>query len=148
MTPSEADVFALLQQGAVLKGEFRWRRVDEYRWRAEAPLSDTYEDARVKVVGTYNERVHNLSYTLVWAHCRVRSLDVNGPPHRNPDGTRMPTPHKHRWTDAHRDRVAYIQTDITPTGTLEQIFREFLNESNIQFAGQYHAPVIQVGLGL
>lgn len=147
MSPSEADVHALLNHGAVIRGEFRWRKVGKTNWKADAYLEDTYDGARVKLVGTYNEKVNNLSYTLVWANCRVRSLDVGGPPHPNPDGESVPTPHKHRWSDSDRDRWVYIPTDITET-TVSGIFQQFLAESNVRFEGAYTAPESQQELAL
>jgi hypothetical protein len=77
-----------------------------------------------------------MSFTLVWAGCRIRSLDMGGPPHPNPDGRLLQPPHKHRWTDAHRDREAYIPIDITASDR-EGVFHQFLRESNIRFDGQY-----------
>lgn len=138
---------AFLQHGAVLRAEFRWRKGGKTNWKAEAYLEGVYENARVKLIGTYNARINNLSYTLVWAACRVRSLDVGGPPHTNPDGARLPTPHKHRWTSADRDQWAYSPTDIT-SNSLRGIFDEFLIESNIRFEGTFVAPVEQEELPL
>jgi hypothetical protein len=139
MIPSQTDVEAVLSRGAVIKSEFRWHRVGRTNWKAEAWLEETYEGARVKLVGTYNSRTHNLSYTLVWAGCRIRSLDIGGPPHPNPDGALLPTPHKHRWTDKHRDRWAYTPTDILSRG-LRGIFYEFLGECNVSMEGDYLDP--------
>lgn len=136
MIPSEADVDALLGTGAKIRSEFRWMRVGKTNYKAEVWLADTYEGARVKLVGTFNVRTQNLSYTLVWAGCRIRSLDVGGPSHPNPDGELLPTPHKHRWTDRYRDRVAYVPLDITST-QLRGIFYEFLAECNIEMEGAY-----------
>src|SRR5690606_21459141 len=132
MAPHEADVEALLNFGAVIREEFRWRRTAPGRFRAEARLEDTYEGARVKLVGTYNHRIGNLSYSLIWGGVRIRGLDVGGPPHPNPDGQELPTPHKHRWSDEHREALAYVPTDIVSTG-LEGILREFLEECGVAF---------------
>lgn len=142
MTPNAADVEAFLAHGSVLRGEFRWHQVGRHNWRAEAWLEDTYEGAKVKIVGTYNSRIRNLSYALIWAGCRIRGLDVNGPGHRNPDGEWLETPHKHRWTDRDRDRWAYFPDDIVSTDR-RGIFLEFLNESNIRFEATYVDAYLQ-----
>lgn len=142
MLPSEADVEALLNQGAVVRAPFRWVQVGRTNWKAEVWLEDTYEAARVKLVGTYNHRTRNLTYTLVWANCRIRSLDMGGPAHRNPDGREFDTPHKHRWTDDHRDRVVYAPDDITAADR-EGVFRQFLNECGIRFESVYQDAVAQ-----
>ena len=136
MLPTQADVEALITHGAVLRSSFRWELVGKTNYKAECWVDETYEAARVKLVGNYNSRTKNLSYTLVWAGCRIRSLDVGGPPHPNPDGQLLESPHKHRWTDAAKDRSAYSPDDITATDR-EGILIQFLAESNIRFEGQY-----------
>ncbi len=147
MIPTEADVGAFLHNGCALRSEFRWKKTGRTNWKAEAWLDDTYEGARIKLVGSYNSRTKNLSYTLVWTNCRVRSLDVGGPAHTNPDGESIATPHKHRWTNTDRDQWVYLPTDITST-TLRGIFEEFLAESNIRFEGTFFEPVEQGELPL
>jgi hypothetical protein len=116
-------------------------------WKAEARIEEAYDGARVRLVGTYNSKTRNLSYTLVWASCRIRSLDVGGPAHKNPDGVVLPTPHKHRWTDTDQDQWVYSPTDIT-SQTLRGIFEEFLAECGIRFEGAYFDPVEQKELAL
>ncbi|MCC6241753.1 MAG: hypothetical protein IT353_02880 [Gemmatimonadaceae bacterium] len=130
-----------------MRAEFRWRKAGRTNWKAEAFVDDTYEGARVKLVGTFNGRTRNLSYTLVWAACRIRSLDVGGPAHKNPDGESLPTPHKHRWTDTDQDQWVYAPTDIN-SQTLRGIFEEFLAECNIRFEGTFIDLVEQQELSL
>jgi hypothetical protein len=142
MRPREADVEALLTHGAALEGEFRWRPSGEGRYRAEAWLTEAYEGARIRITGTYNHRTRNISYSLVWGAHRVRGLDVGGPAHPNPDGEMLLSPHKHRWTDRHGSRYAYVPDDIN-SDRLEGIFHDFLAESNVRFLGQYYAPEVQ-----
>jgi hypothetical protein len=133
--PSAADVDAFLQFGSVIRTEFRWIKTGPF-WKAQANLEDTYEGARVRLIGTYNPLTGNLSFALIWAGCRVRGLDRHGPPHPNPDGQLLQCPHKHRWTDADRDQWAYHPADITASDR-EGVFRQFLAESNIRFEGTY-----------
>jgi hypothetical protein len=142
--PSAADVEALLNHGARLREEFRWVRSGRF-WKAGAYLSDTYEGARVKVIGTYSPPTRNLSFALIWAGCRVRGLDFSGPPHPNPDGVILPCPHKHRWEDGARDRWAYVPPEITASERLA-VFMQFLAECNIRFEGQYFEAVEQGNL--
>lgn len=142
MTPTEADVHAFLSTGCSLRAEFRWRLTGRNRWKAEAFLEDTYDGARVKIVGTHNDRTGNTSFTLVWANCRIRSLDINGPAHANPDNEVIETPHKHRWSNRDRDLWVYRPTDITAR-TLRGIFEQFLTECGIRFEGSYFDVSVQ-----
>lgn len=141
MHPSAADVEAILGQGAEIRGEFRWIRVGTF-WKAQAYLEDTYEGARVRVIGTYSPRTGNLSFALVWAGCRIRGLDRFGPPHPNPDGEILQCPHKHRWTDSERDQWAYVPADIRAFDK-KGVLMEFLAECNIRFRGTYFEAVEQ-----
>ncbi|WP_129678199.1 hypothetical protein [Candidatus Chloroploca sp. Khr17] len=56
-------------------------------------------------------------------------LDVEGPPHRNPDGIELPTPHLHLYREGFNDKWAYsIPTDkfsnvTNPWLTLEEFMR-------------------------
>lgn len=139
---TQADVEALLVHGAVIRSAFRWTKVGRTNWRAEVWLEETYEGARVKLTGTYNTKTRNLSYTLIWAGCRIRGLDVGGPAHPNPDGEWLPTPHKHRWVDGMQDRWAYTPDDIVST-TVGGILSDFLGECNITLEGAYHGIEVQ-----
>jgi hypothetical protein len=139
--PSAADVEAFLNAGSAIRNEFRWVRSGPF-WKAQVALEDTYESARVRVVGTYNPTTGNLSYALIWAGCRVRGLDHRGPPHPNPDGVVLACPHKHRWSDGERDQWAYQPPDITAVDR-EGVFRQFLAESNIRFDGVYVEAIEQ-----
>ncbi len=74
----------------------------------------------------------------------LRRLDVRGTAHRNPlaaGGSEFPasTTHKHRWTDKHRDAVAYSPSDIPAPEALivtgdeyRQVFEAFAKECRIE----------------
>jgi len=57
------------------------------------------------------------------------------PLHRNPSGEILPPGHKHKWTDAFEERVAYMPNPpINPPTNGEEIYQaivDFLDECNI-----------------
>lgn len=60
-------------------------------------------------------------------------LDIDGPPHTNPDGAWVPCPHLHVYKEGFADKWAYpIDTmQFTDTNNLTKTFREFLHHCNI-----------------
>ncbi len=80
---------------------------------------------------------------------RIRGLCANRGhenKHTNRDAWR-PGTHKHRWTDRCRDRLAYTPEEAI-SQDLEEAFRQFCAECNIDFQGQVRPlPDRQLGLG-
>lgn len=83
---------------------------------------------------------------LMYEGEHLRRLDVNGShTNRTPDRERWRSrTHKHTWTEAHHDAVAYTPTDIpqVPIGVvtsdhLRDVFEGFLTECGIATRGAY-----------
>ncbi len=77
---------------------------------------------------------------------QLRRLDVNGThTNRTSDHERwLHSTHKHTWSEAHHDAVAYTPVDVPPipkTGVtghhLRDVFEAFLTECRIQTRGAY-----------
>lgn len=86
----------------------------------ESFLFDVNRKGRIKLSKcTYQER-----YALVEILLR---LDLDGPPHENPDGTEVPCPHLHVYREGFGVRWAYaIPADFTDTADLVKTLLEFL----------------------
>jgi hypothetical protein len=71
-----------------------------------------------------------VSYNTRGRHviCLVR-LDVNGPPHRNPDGEEVACPHLHRYREGYGLRWAepLATGAFSDLGNMEQTLSEFLS---------------------
>jgi hypothetical protein len=66
-----------------------------------------------------------------------------GKVHHNPGCERLAAPvHKHRWSDADREKGAYVPADVDPS-SCESTFRSFLKECNIEFSGHFALPALQ-----
>jgi hypothetical protein len=70
-------------------------------------------------------------------------LDLDGPPHRNPDGEEVPCPHLHVYREGYGDKwAATAPIEIYPnTGDLFAAFEAFMGHCNIT-----EPPAIQKGL--
>ena len=70
-------------------------------------------------------------------------LDLEGPPHRNPDGTEIPCPHLHVYREGYGDKWA-IQAPLaiyTDTLDLFATFEAFMQQCNVT-----ERPNVQKGL--
>lgn len=83
---------------------------------------------------------------LMYENEQLRRLDVNGThTNRTANGEQWrDRTHKHRWTEAHRDAVAYTPADVPAvpwsdvTGRhLRDVFEAFLRECHIEMRGAY-----------
>ena len=56
-------------------------------------------------------------------------LDIDGPPHENPDGTDVPCPHLHVYREGYADKWAFpiIPAQFSDTTDLHRSFIEFLH---------------------
>lgn len=74
---------------------------------------------------TYQER-----YAVVEILLR---LDIDGPPHTNPDGTTMPCPHLHTYREGYGDKwAAPLPADFKNPTDLVETLRDFLKYCNVK----------------
>lgn len=100
----------------------------------ESFMLDVNRKGKIKVSKcTYQER-----YAIVEILLR---LDVDGPPHENPDGAEVPTPHLHIYREGFADKWAIpVPADFTNTSDLVKTLREFLRYCKVT-----EIPDIQTG---
>jgi uncharacterized protein DUF6978 len=142
ITQAEADALIAMEK----------RRADEDQWffpppgeRLEIPLTslDKRENftldvtrARLKLTkATYQNRVRQAIILM--------RLDLDGPPHRNPDGEEIPCPHLHTYREGYGDKWAARAPGDRYTDTLDlfSTFLAFMTHCNIT-----DPPNIQKGL--
>ena len=73
----------------------------------------------------------------------LKRLELNGPPHRNPDDEVIPCPHLHTYREGFGDKWAepVLSGRYTNLANLPQTLDEFMTECHV-----VQAPVIQRGL--
>ncbi len=108
---------------------------------------DNDEGHPLHINGWYNAYSGKLSFTLIRGGTgRIYGLDF-GAGHHNPTCETIDGTHKHHWTEAYRDKLAYVPADITAEwddpGTAWQ---QFCAEANIQHHGDFGYPEVQGGL--
>jgi hypothetical protein len=70
-------------------------------------------------------------------------LDLNGAPHRNPDGVQMPCPHLHIYREGFGDKWAFPLPagKFANLGDMPQTLSDFMGECNVTAQ-----PAVQTGL--
>ncbi len=132
----------LMDEGKQVEVDLRWRadggRFDSYLFRAPV---ESHQKYLIEVLGRWNRPAGKLSYVLLLQGVgRIYGLDM-GVGHRNPDGERVGSPHKYRWTAQHGDRQAYEPSDITaPWNEPVNVWRQFCAEARIVHLGRLSEP--------
>ena len=143
LTQAEADELMAMMKRFVdqttiqfpLPGEIKQFDVKSEDGR-ESFLIDVNRKGKIKVSKcTYQERYRMIEILL--------RLDVDGPPHDNPDGTEVPCPHLHIYKEGFADKWAYAlpKDQFTDTTDLPKTFRDFLEYCNVK-----NIPNIQRGV--
>jgi len=148
---TEAEIVRVLDQRLVIGGEIKWVSSREHPDFVKAELRVAHElEGELAVVLTANVVLsRKFTYNLFYRKERVKSLHVNGPPHRNSGRDRQRfrrcETHKHVLTDDCDMSWAYAPDDIT-TDEPHQAFLQFCQECRIQFDGLWN-PIPKAPLG-
>ena len=143
LTPGEfADLLA--DAGKRIEGDIVWAP-DSRHTGAMAFRAGVVSDAGYPlfVAGWHRPQSDSLCYTLVYRGIgRIYGIDF-GHPHTNPSWPRQRVglKHKHYWTEALRDRMAYNPADITePWYRPVAVWRQFCAEARITHTGIMYPP--------
>ena len=141
--PTQAEAERVLQLEQEIGQRVTWRPQRDGkrpRWRLQATVLAIGSPVSLQLVGNYGKR--HWSFALLVENTPIRRCDYQWSSHRNPDGTKIAQPHKHRWDDVHQDREAYVPDDIS-FSDVNQAFFDFLRECNIMLIGPYQ-PLMAV----
>ncbi len=125
-----------------IDGDLEWSNDEDHspcvEFRANVGSDSGYP---IFVCGSYNPMALKLSFSLIHrGQGRIYGLDL-GSEHHNPSCDYVGDCHKHRWTETHRDKEAYVPQDLTaeiddPVAVWEQ----FCAESKIRHRGRLAPP--------
>ena len=141
ITQTEFDVM-MADTTKRISGDLEWREDDDHspavEFRAEVQSDPGYP---LLVVGRCNRLAGTLSYTLIHRPTgRVYGLDL-GADHHNPTCEHVGEKHKHRWTDVHGTKMAYVPADITASADETVLaWEEFCREARISHGGRLPVP--------
>lgn len=127
----------------IIEGDIVWTEDEDHspsvEFRAEVRNQAGWP---LFVKGSYNRLAKTLSYVLILkTEGRIYGLDL-GKDHHNPSCQRVGEKHKHRWTEALRDKDAFVPPDIYADASAPgPVWEEFLAEARIQHLGAMESPV-------
>jgi hypothetical protein len=141
LTQSEAETLIAMEK----------RRLDDKQWEFAGP------GARIAIPLISADKRENFFLDITRAQLKLTKatyqnrarqviilmrLDLDGPPHRNPDNEEIPCPHLHIYREGFGDKwaIAAPPSDY-PNHDLVSMFKAFMNQCNIT-----HPPEIQLGL--
>ena len=132
----------LADETKLIEGDLSWANDREHRYskkfRAPVHCSST---KLLEVVGRWSPRAEKLSYVLLYRGAgRIYALDL-GAVHSNPDRSFIGSPHKHRWSNEFKDKLAYVPEDITAQwDDPVRVWQQFCSEAKIMHVGKLHQP--------
>ena len=123
-----------------IHGDLGWSDDEDHspsvEFRADVRSDSGYP---IFVCGSYNPIALKHSFSLIHrGQGRIYGLDL-GSEHHNPSCDYVGERHKHRWTEAQRDKEAYVPPDLTaevddPVAVWEQFCAEFKIQHNGRLA--------------
>ena len=139
MTLSQQEFDAILaDETKRIDGDLEWQNDEDHSPAREFRANVTSDAGYPLFVnGRCNPKAGTLSYTLIHRGVgRIYALDL-GAEHHNPDCSLVGEKHKHRWTEAFRDKQAYVPTDITAPWTRpSDVWEQFCAEAKIAHEGE------------
>lgn len=140
---NENELSTMISEAKVIEGDINWltdeRDSPSVKCRANIISQNNFP---IEICGTYNRAIQALSYTVIYKGVgRIYGLDL-GKDHRNSDtGQLVGEKHKHTWTDAYKDKIAYVPDDITePASNPIAVWQQFCTEFNVSHNGRMNDP--------
>ncbi|MEI7684985.1 MAG: hypothetical protein WCL32_08155 [Planctomycetota bacterium] len=104
--------------------------------RLEAKSEDGREVFAFDVNRKLGKRIRISKCTMQERYAGVEillRLDIDGPPHDNPDGQTIPCPHLHIYKEGEADKWAYpLPPEVTDPTNLERTLLEFLKYCKVK----------------
>ena len=128
------------------------KRLESKEWQFPGPIASvriplvSVDGSERFVLDLYRGRINVLKRTQQTRGRQVvilARLDLEGAPHRNPDGTEIPCPHLHVYREGYEDKWAVpVPPDkFSNLGSPQKILEEFMQYCNI-----VEPPVINPGV--
>ncbi len=144
--PTESEINTLLEKGELrIEEDIKWReKRGGSHWEFRVPVINEYQGVRfdLQLIGTRNINIFRYSFALLLdSNRRIRGFcPFVSHTNRHPVREKIEGSHKHKWTDQCQDSYVYVPDDIPEPDDLEKALRQFLQECNISFLGEYHDP--------
>lgn len=139
--PTTAEADRIVHLPKLIGERLEWQPIvhgTNQRWKLAASVIAPETTYSLQLRGSWNPVAWG--FALLWNNAPVRRVNMSRHVHRNPDGTLIAEPHKHRWMSGHADRTAYVPTDIDFSDVNAGLMG-FLAECSITLVGTYQ-PIL------
>lgn len=142
MPLTNAEFAAIMTDKKQISGNIVWNEDESHSparvFRAEVESAAGWP---LFVQGRYNPLADTLTYALILrTEGRIYGLCM-GKDHHNPQCNQVGEKHKHRWSEQHRDKEAYIPNDVTASvSEPAAVWKQFCGEAGIEHDGRMDAP--------
>jgi MoaA/NifB/PqqE/SkfB family radical SAM enzyme len=132
LTQVQANALISLSKHLVTTGEIRFPAAGDYL-QLEARSDDEHESFLIDVNRRGKIKLTKCTYQERYATVEIlMRLDVDGPPHENPDGTVVPCPHLHEYREGFGVKWARpLPASFSNASDLVVTFRDFLKFCNV-----------------
>ena len=130
-----------------VRGDITWREDEDHSPALEFRVDvESTNGWPLLLKGRYNPAAETLTYALILKTTgRVYGLDL-GKDHHNPTCEQVGEKHKHRWSERHGDKEAYVPDDVSaPASDPVAVWREFCAEARIRHDGTMRRPAATQG---
>ncbi len=140
LTQTEADDLFQMEKLFVGDSSYAWPSLGT---KLSIPLQS--KDGREEFVFDVSTSSIKIAKLTLQNRCRVSvilaRLDIDGPPHRNPDDTEIPCPHIHYFREGFADKWAHPLPEgaFTNLGDKSLLYKEFANLCKITNPPHLHA---------
>lgn len=145
MPLTDSEFTTILEDEKWIQDGITWSNYEDNAWaqvfRAEVKTDTGWP---LFVQGWYNPKAQTLTYALILrTEGRIYGLDL-GKDHHNPQCNQVGEKHKHKWSEQHRDKEAYVPGEITATvHDPVAVWVQFYEEAKIEHQGEVYLPLRQ-----
>lgn len=142
MTQEDFDIL-IEDTSKTINGDIEWNTDEDHspsvEFRAEITSDPGYP---IYIRGSYNSLIDALTFAIIHKSVgRIYALDL-GKDHHNPSCHNVGEKHKHRWTEAFKDKDAYVPDDITAEASDPvTVWMQFCQEACITHNGNLKSPI-------
>lgn len=133
--PTREEADELIRTPKVVSVLVKWKPDGRLRWKLEATVLAVEQNELLKLCGAVGVRNH--SFVLLYQNYPLRKYTKHAQHRDSRTGQLVREPHKHIWDENVGDTEVYIPDDINPEDEIDDQFRAFCKECNIDLAGGY-----------
>ena len=132
LTQAEADALLALEKHYIGNEQFKFPSQGD-KLKIELYSADKREAFSLDITSSIIKMSKNSIQTRAQKVIVLARVDIDGPPHRNPDNVELECPHLHLYKEGYGDKWAVPLPDsFTDHTKIDQVLSDFMDYCNIQ----------------